>query len=148
MVILTVATPRSFLNLPAARVLPLRLTKKTRSPSCKKSTSVSGVMPNFSRMLIGIVTCPQDGETIATDPFKIKGQNSLKNNFKEKKISRHLAYIDEKIIAYEALLDSSNKGEDLREIDERIVQRKQKRVKQEVLRETLETSGEKQIFGL
>jgi len=31
-----------------------------------------------------------DGKTIAIDSFKIRAQNSLKNNFNEKKIKRHL----------------------------------------------------------
>ena len=34
------------------------------------------------------------GETIAIDSFKIRAQNSLKNNFNQKKIDRHLEYID------------------------------------------------------
>lgn len=46
-----------------------------------------------------------DGETIAIDSFKIRAQNSLKNNFNERKIKRHLDYIDGKIAEYELALD-------------------------------------------
>ena len=43
-----------------------------------------------------------EGETIAIDSFKIRAQNSLKNNYNDKKIARHLEYIDEKISAYQS----------------------------------------------
>ncbi len=37
------------------------------------------------------------GETLAVDSMKIRGQNSLKNDFNHKKIKRHLEYIDGRI---------------------------------------------------
>ena len=37
------------------------------------------------------------GDVIAIDLFKIRAQNSLKNNFNQKKINRHIEYIDNKI---------------------------------------------------
>ena len=43
-----------------------------------------------------------DGQTIAIDSFKIRAQNSLKNNFNQKKIDRHILYIDQKIEQYQA----------------------------------------------
>lgn len=46
-----------------------------------------------------------DGETIAIDSFKIRAQNSLKNNFNQKKIDRHIEYIDNKIAEYEQSLN-------------------------------------------
>jgi transposase len=49
-----------------------------------------------------------EGETIGIDSFKIRAENSLKNNYNEKKIARHLAYIDEKINEYESILDSGD----------------------------------------
>jgi len=57
-----------------------------------------------------------DGETVAIDSFKIRGNNSLKNNFNGKKLSHHLEYIDAQIREYEALLDACDKQEDLEEI--------------------------------
>ncbi|MDO5968733.1 IS1182 family transposase, partial [Flavivirga aquimarina] len=46
-----------------------------------------------------------EGKTIAIDSFKIRAQNSLKNNFNERKIKRHIDYIDKKITEYENALD-------------------------------------------
>ena len=46
-----------------------------------------------------------DGKTIAIDSFKIRAQNSLKNNFDERKVKRHIEYIDNKIAQYEQALD-------------------------------------------
>ncbi|MEN6569641.1 MAG: hypothetical protein ABFC18_06500 [Rikenellaceae bacterium] len=47
-------------------------------------------------------------ETIAIDSFKIFAQNSIRNNFTQKKIDRHLDYIDKKVEEYEAQLDESD----------------------------------------
>ena len=46
-----------------------------------------------------------DGKHIAIDSFKIRAQNSLKNNYNQKKIERHLNYIDGKINEYLDQLD-------------------------------------------
>jgi len=86
-----------------------------------------------------------EGETIAIDSFRIRGQNSLKNNFNQKKIARHLAYTDEKINEYEALLDDSDREEDKKEIEEKIAQQKQKQASYNTLKETLEAGEEEQI---
>jgi transposase len=56
-----------------------------------------------------------EGETIAIDSFKIRGSNSLKNNFNERKLLNHIAYIDAQINEYEAILDASDKEEDKQE---------------------------------
>jgi len=41
-----------------------------------------------------------DGKHVAIDSFKVRAQNSLKNNYNQKKIDRHLNYIDDKIKGY------------------------------------------------
>ncbi len=46
-----------------------------------------------------------DGKTIAIDSFKIRAQNSLKNNFNQRKVKRHIDYIDKRIAQYEQTLD-------------------------------------------
>jgi transposase len=46
-----------------------------------------------------------DGKTIAIDSFKIRAQNSLKNNFNQRKVKRHIDYIDKRIAEYEQALD-------------------------------------------
>ncbi len=53
-----------------------------------------------------------DGETIAIDSFKIRAQNSLKNNFNQKKIDRHINYIDNKIAEYQQQLNQADSIEE------------------------------------
>ena len=86
-----------------------------------------------------------EGETIAIDSFKIRAQNSLKNNFNEKKIARHLEYIDMKISAYQALLDSGDKEEERQQIEEKLAWQNQKKASYQKLRKDLKASGEEQI---
>lgn len=61
-----------------------------------------------------------DGQTIAIDSFKIRAQNALKNNFNQKKIDRHLDYIDAKIEAYESALDQADNADEKQEIESKI----------------------------
>ncbi|MQY78777.1 MAG: IS1182 family transposase [Bacteroidetes bacterium] len=86
-----------------------------------------------------------EGETVAIDSFKIRGNNSLKNNFNDKKLKRHLEYIDSQITEYEALLDSCDKEEDKKEIESKIEERKEKKAKYEQVKKDLESSGEEQV---
>lgn len=46
-----------------------------------------------------------DSKTIAIDSFKIRAQNSLKNNFNQRKVKRHIDVIDQRITEYEKALD-------------------------------------------
>ena len=82
-----------------------------------------------------------DGETIAIDSFKIRAQNSLKNNFNERKIKRHLSYIDNKIEEYEKALDI----EDSVELKEKIDYNQSKKRKYEQIGEQLKKSGDGQL---
>ena len=86
-----------------------------------------------------------EGETVAIDSIKISGSNSLKNNFNEKKLKQHLAYIDAQISEYEAQLDAADKIEDKKAIEDKIKERKEKQVKYNGVKEALENSGEEQI---
>ena len=52
-----------------------------------------------------------EGETIGIDSFKIFAQNSLRNNYTQKKIDRHLEYIDNRIEEFEVALDKTDKEE-------------------------------------
>jgi transposase len=65
-----------------------------------------------------------EGETVAIDSFKIRGSNSLKNNFNESKLKRHLDYIENQISEYEATLDANDKEEDKKELEKKIAERK------------------------
>ena len=86
-----------------------------------------------------------DGETIAIDSFKIRGNNSLKNNFNDKKLKRHLEYIDAQIAEYESLLDSCDMEEDQKELQQKIDERKEKQSKYANIQKELEASGEEQL---
>ena len=81
------------------------------------------------------------GKTVAIDSFKIRAQNSLKNNFNERKIKRHLIYIDNKIEEYEKALDI----EDSVEIKKKIDYNQSKKRKYEQISEQLKKSGDGQL---
>jgi len=66
-----------------------------------------------------------EGKTIAIDSFKIRAQNSLKNNFNDRKIIRHLDYIDNKIAEYEAALDEEFRVETLEKLDKQLTKKEQ-----------------------
>ncbi len=78
-----------------------------------------------------------EGQTIAIDSFKVRAQNSLKNNYNEKKIERHLFYIDQKISEYEQELDSNDKEEDRQETEKKIETQLSRKENYQVLRDTL-----------
>jgi transposase/sorbitol-specific phosphotransferase system component IIA len=84
-------------------------------------------------------------ETVGVDSFKIRAQNSLKNNYNEKKIERHLEYIDEKITEYERALDASDNEEEKAALESKITHQKTKQENYFQLQETLLMSGEEQI---
>jgi len=86
-----------------------------------------------------------DGQTVAIDSFKIRGSNSLKNNFNEAKLKRHIEYIDNQIKEYEELLDNNDREDDRKETEAKIEERKEKRAKYTHIKETLIESGEEQI---
>jgi transposase len=86
-----------------------------------------------------------DGETVAIDSFKIRGNNSLKNNFNEKKLRQHLAYIDSRIDEYETLLDTCDKEDDKKEIVAKLEERKEKKAKYTKIQNELQSSGQEQI---
>jgi len=87
------------------------------------------------------------GETIAIDSFKIRAQNSLKNNFNQKKIDRHLDYIDNKIAEYEQQLDENDELENNQkeEIEDKIQWQQEKKKEYQSIEKELKESGETQI---
>jgi len=82
-----------------------------------------------------------DGKTIAIDSFKIRAQNSLKNNFNQRKVKRHIDYIDKRIAEYEQALD--------KEFDETIKDKleynHQKKENYKNIQKKLKQSGDGQI---
>lgn len=86
-----------------------------------------------------------EGKTVAIDSFKIRGNNSLKNNFNEKKLNQHLEYIENQIKDYESQLDQADKQEDKEQIKTKLKERKEKHRKYQQVKESLIESGQEQI---
>jgi len=82
-----------------------------------------------------------DGRTIAIDSFKVRAQNSLKNNFNERKVKRHIEYIDKKIAEYEEELD-----QELEEnLNEKLQYNRQKKENYQNISRHLKETGDGQI---
>ena len=86
-----------------------------------------------------------DGETIAIDSFKIRAQNSLKHNFNQKKIDRHIDYIDNKIAEYQQQLDRADGTQERQEIQTKIARQGQKKQNYKRIEQQLNHSGQSQI---
>jgi len=86
------------------------------------------------------------GRLIAGDSTKMRAQNSKKNNFTQKKIERHIAYIDAKLQEYSGTLagedgDVQNKIE----ANEKMKKHLKQKAKYNQMQEELNQSGEVQI---
>jgi hypothetical protein len=84
------------------------------------------------------------GKLIAGDSTKLRAQNSKKNNFNQKKIDRHIAYIDNKLNEYNQQLaeaDQDNAGQIKKEIEKQ----NQHKDNYNQLEKQLKESGDVQI---
>lgn len=86
-----------------------------------------------------------EGATIAIDSFKIRAQNAQKNNFNQKKLDRHITYIDDKIKEYQDRLDQEDGDVDEQQIETKIAYQKSKKEKYRNIEKRLQESGETQI---
>jgi transposase len=86
-----------------------------------------------------------EGETVAIDSFKIRASNSLKSNFNEARLKRHLAYIDDQIDQYQAQLDAADTQEEKESMVQKIEERTEKRQHYQEVEDQLLQSGEQQI---
>jgi len=86
-----------------------------------------------------------DGKTIAIDSFKIRAQNSLKNNFNQKKVDRHLEYIDGRISEYLDQLDAEEDREKRKSIRAKVKDQKRKQTKYRKIEEELASKQVDQI---
>jgi transposase len=88
------------------------------------------------------------GELIAIDGTKVRASNSKKNNYSPKKIERHLEYIEAKTNEYLSLLDANDQAESsdkISTVEDKIARLKTQKIRYELLKDTLEQSGEPQI---
>lgn len=83
------------------------------------------------------------GTLVAGDSTKLRAQNSKKNNFNQKKIDRHLEYIENKLAEYEKAL-AENDG-DKEKIEQEIKKQNQRKDGYKKLEQELKESGQSQI---
>src|SRR5690554_551252 len=86
-----------------------------------------------------------EGATLAIDSFKIRAQNAQKNNFNQKKIDRHIAYIDNKIKEYQDQLDQGDGEVDTQEMETKVAYQRSKKERFRNIEKRLQESGESQI---
>jgi len=87
-------------------------------------------------------------ETIAIDGTKSRAHNSKKANFNQKKIDKHLEYIENKTQEYLTALQENDAKESpakIKNIQEKIERLKGNKLRYELLEEKLKASGEPQI---
>jgi len=86
------------------------------------------------------------GKLIAGDSTKMRAQNSKKNNFNQRKVERHIAYIEAKLEEYSGILASED-GDDNKKKDARdkIEKHLKQREKYEQIQEELNKGEEVQI---
>src|SRR5690606_20528890 len=86
------------------------------------------------------------GKLIAGDSTKMRAQNSKKNNFNQRKVERHIAYIEAKLEEYSGILASED-GDDnkKKEARDKIQKHLKQREKYEQIQEELNKGEEVQI---
>lgn len=84
------------------------------------------------------------GLLLAGDGTKLRAQNSKKNNYNQKKIDRHIKYIEDKLDQYTAELAEAD-GDAKHEIQDKIKEQNQRKEGYKQLEKQLQESGEKQI---
>jgi transposase len=86
-----------------------------------------------------------EGKTIAIDSFKVRAQNSLKNNYNQGKIERHKEYINARLAEFEKALDEADSAEDKAQIAAKIETQKSRKDKYEALEAQIKATGKDQI---
>jgi transposase len=84
------------------------------------------------------------GTLIAGDSTKLRAQNSKKNNFNQKKIDRHLEYIENKLKEYNQALAESD-GDKKEQIEKEIKKQNQRKDRYKKLEKQLKETGQTQI---
>jgi len=88
------------------------------------------------------------GSVIAVDGTKARAHNSKKNNYNQKKVERHFAYIEEKTNQYLKDLDVADKAEQtekVKNIQEKLNRLKTQKLKYDTLATQLKESNEPQV---
>ena len=88
------------------------------------------------------------GNTIAIDGTKSRAHNGKKSNFNQKKINKHLQYIEAKTQEYLTALDQNDTQENtttITNIQQKLARLKQNKINYQLLEEQLQASGEPQV---
>lgn len=89
------------------------------------------------------------GKLIAGDGTRLRAQNSKKNNFNEKKIERHIEYIDKKLEEYNQILAAEDgdkiNNENKEEIEKKIEKHQHHKKGYQELAQQLKETGQTQI---
>lgn len=84
------------------------------------------------------------GTLIAGDSTKLRAQNSKKNNFNQKKIDRHLEYIENKLAEYNKAMAESD-GDDKEKIKKEIEKQELRKEGYKQIEQQLKESGQPQV---
>lgn len=84
------------------------------------------------------------GILLAGDGTKLRAQNSKKNNYNQKKIDRHITYIENKLEEYCNALENAD-GDTKEEITKKITKQNKHKAQYKAIEKQLEETGEKQV---
>ena len=84
------------------------------------------------------------GVLLAGDGTKMRAQNSKKNNYNQKKIDRHIAYIENKLAEYCEALEEAD-GDYKKELNKKIDKQNKHKEQYKAIEKQLKESGEKQV---
>ncbi len=92
------------------------------------------------------------GILLAGDGTKLRAQNSKKNNYNQKKIDRHIAYIETKLAEYSGLLESADADPSTEKtsskrkvIESKIAKQNKHKAQYKAIEKQLNDTGEKQV---
>lgn len=86
------------------------------------------------------------GELVAGDSTKLRAQNSKKNNFNQKKVDRHLEYIENKLEEYNnALKENDGDMGQQKEIEKQIKKQEERKSGYKAIEKQIKGSGESQV---
>jgi len=85
------------------------------------------------------------GLLVAGDSTKLRAQNSKKNNFNQKKIQRHLEYIDKKLDQYQSELANEDEKRSEQDIRNDIEKHQKRKVSYQNIQKQLKETGNEQI---
>ncbi len=84
------------------------------------------------------------GILLAGDGTKLRAQNSKKNNYNQKKIDRHLSYIENKLAEYGKALETAD-GDNKEKLETKIAKQNKHKAQYKAIENQLLETGEKQV---